>query len=126
MRDDDDFLDLGGGQVADLGSEGFWRSPERLKAAAVALRAKAATPDPRFSHSAPQLETKPEPPSLETLVGYPRIDDPPLDREAQAARAEIMKALALEERDTEQQRQQAQAEARARVRQTALGRLLGD
>jgi hypothetical protein len=122
MDNDPDYLDLGGGQVADLGSEGFWRSPERLRAAAIALR------DSRFGRFASQSE--PEPPSLEELIGHRRIDDV-VDYEAEdsarrTARAhmEILMALEREKQEVEQQRQRDQADAYAKSRQTSLGRLL--
>jgi hypothetical protein len=125
MRDDDDFLDLGGGQVADLGSEGFWRSPERLKAAATALREKAQRVDHRFTVSEP--ETKPEPPSLAELIGHRRIDDPPFDEAAarfNQAKAQIMVALEREEQQAEQQQAQARERNRTAVANTGLGKLL--
>jgi hypothetical protein len=64
------------------------------------------------------------------LVGYPRIEadfeaDDSARRTAQA-HMEIMRAVELEKQEAEQQRQRAQADAYAKVRQTALGRLLGD
>jgi hypothetical protein len=106
-------------------------SPAALKRAA-ALRAQAEKPpDPRFPVP-PQPE--PEPPSLAEMIGhrYRRIDDV-VDYEAEdsarrTARAhfEIMRAVEQEKQEVEQQRKQDLADARAKVRQTALGRLLGD
>jgi hypothetical protein len=127
MKDDGSWLDLGGSETAEL-TDAFWRDPDRLRHAAARLREKAQRADHRFEmlQSEP---VEPEPPSLETLVSYPRIDDPPYDEEARRAaegRAEIMKALVAEEKQAEQQRRQTQADARAEARQTALGRLLGD
>jgi hypothetical protein len=64
------------------------------------------------------------------LVGYPRIDadfeaDDSARRTAQA-HMEILKGLERERQADEQKQAQARADARAKVRQTALGRLLGD
>jgi hypothetical protein len=124
---DDDIVDLGNSEGFDLGIP---HSAEEYRRAAGKLRAKAAaTPDLRFGRFA-QPETKPTPPSLDSLVGYPRIDaDFEADDSARrTARAhfEIMRAVELEKQEAEQQRQRARADARAKVRQTALGRLLGD
>jgi hypothetical protein len=126
MRNDDDFLDLGGGQVADLGSEGFWRDPERLRHAAAYLRQQSERPiDPRFP-----VPPQPEPAraniSVEDLL-VRRVDDV-VDYEARRtarARAEIEVALTREQQQAEQQRKQDLADARTKAAQTSLGRLLG-
>jgi hypothetical protein len=127
MQMSDTHIEIGDtGEVVDIASNAT--TPEALRRAAAFLRRQSEKPpDPRFGRFASEPETKSEL-SIDSLL-YRRIDDPPYDEAAQrtaAARSEIMKALALEECDAEQQRKQAQADARAKVRQTALGRLLGD
>jgi hypothetical protein len=102
-------------------------SPEALKRAAAYLRRQSEKPpDPRFP-APPQPEPARANISVEDLL-VRRIDEP-YDEQASRtnqARAQILVALEREKQETEQQRQQARADARAKVRQTALGRLLGD
>jgi hypothetical protein len=127
MRDDDTHIEIDGGEVVDIASDAT--TPEALRRAAAYLRRQSEKPlDLRFGRSASPEETKPEPPSLETLVGYGRVDDPTFDEEAdrvRRGRAEIEIALMKEQQEVEQQRRQTQADVRAKARQTSLGRLLG-
>jgi hypothetical protein len=125
MRDDD-WLDLGGAETAEL-TESFWRSPERLRHAAARLREKAQRVDHRFTMLEPE-ETKPEPPALQELVGFPRVD---ADFEADAetarinqARMQILMAVEREKQEAADQQVRARKQARNAVAGSALGRLV--
>jgi hypothetical protein len=95
---DYDFLDLGGGEVAEL-TPSFWSDSQRLFRAGERLKARAATADPRFEMMSRDYAPKPEPPGLQSLVGYRRIDEPydaeAEERERRTAQAhyQILRAL---------------------------------
>jgi hypothetical protein len=122
----DTHIEIDGGEVVDISSNAT--PPEALRRAAAYLRRQSEKPiDPRFP-APPQPEPARANISIDDLL-VRRIDDPPCDEAAQrtaAAHMEILKALELERQQTEQRRNQNQTAARAKVRQTALGRLLGD
>jgi hypothetical protein len=124
----DSYIEIDGGEVVDISSNAT--TPEALRRAAQYLRRQSEKPpDLRFGRFA-ESEIKPEPPSLEDLIGHRRIDHV-VDYEADSARrtacarAEIEVALMKEQKQAEQQRKQDLADARARAAQTSLGRLLG-
>jgi hypothetical protein len=114
------------GEVVDISSNAT--TPEALRRAAAYLRRQSEKPpDLRFGRFA-QPETKPDPPSLDSLVGYPRIDaDFEADDSARrTARAhfEIMRALAAEEEQARQAKESQRAKTRAVITATGIGKLL--
>lgn len=106
-------------------------SSETLRRAAARVRQAVAQNERAFlqmPRQAPTPSPQPEQPSLASLIGYRRIDDPmPVADERDVARgralAEIQIALAQHEAEQAQAAEAAKAERAQAFKQTAIGQL---